>query len=310
MTPKPCVTHRPPRRADRAAGAGLAGPAPPLQRGAALGAALLAGLLAAACAGPPARPPSPTQTLALTSSERAATALQRGDLAQAQTRYQAALGAAVALQDPALTGAALLNLTLVSARLGDLAAAHGHVDRILDAPGQFDAAIRARASARKALLYLDAGEKDQALRWAEQAGALCASPCPLAAMLGNLRGHLALASGDAAAAAALAGTAAAAAAAAGQDGERAAALRLQALAAGRLGDPGRAAESLAQALQIDRRLGQPDRVALDLLFAGDNEQQRGNRALADDFYQRALSVYEAVGDARGAEQLRRRLSRR
>ena len=296
--PRPCVSLRP-LRAE-------AGPAALL-----LAAALL--LQLAGCASPPARPPSPTQALASASSERGARALQRGDWAQALAHYQATLQAAVALQDPALTGAARLGLSVVQARLGALDAANAQADQILARPTYFDASQQARAAARKAVLALDGPQPADALRWADRAEGLCAAPCALAPLLGNLRAHAALARGDGATAARLAEAAARAAEAAGQDGEWASALRLQARALGQLGQSGQAdqaAAALALALQIDRRLGQPDRVALDLLLAAEVEDLRGQRDAATDLLQRALAVYSAIGDARQADAVRQRLAGR
>ena len=292
--PRPCVSPRP-LRVSPAAGRLLA---------------CAASLALMACASPPTRPPSPTQALASASSERGARALQRGDWPQALAQYQATLQAAVALQDPALTGAALLGLSLVQARLGALDAANAQVDQILARPAYFDAGLQARAAARKAVLALDGPQPGEALRWADRAELLCAAPCALAPLLGNLRAHAALARGDTATAASLADAAGRAAQAAGQDGEQASALRLQARALGRLGQPEPAATALASALQIDRRLGQPDRVALDLLLAADVEDLRGQRDAATDLLQRALAVYSASGDARQADAVRQRLAGR
>ena len=272
--------------------------------------ALAAGLALLACASPPARPPSRTQALASASNERGARALQRGDWPQALAHYQATLQAAVALQDPALTGAARLGLSVVQARLGALDAANAQADQILARPTYFDASQQARAAARKAVLALDGPQPADALRWADRAEGLCAAPCARAPLLGNLRAQAALARGDGAAAARLAEAAARAAEAAGQDGEWAGALRLQARALGPLGQADRAAAALALALQIDRRLGQPDRVALDLLLAAEVEDLRGQRDAATDLLQRALAVYSASGDARQADAVRQRLAGR
>ena len=292
-----------PRRADR-----LAATVGARWRVLAAAASLLAG-----CASAPDQPPSRAQGQAVATSERAARLLARGDLAAARQGYLQALAAAQAVQDPALEGAALLNLTLVNARLGDLAGAHLAVDRILAAPARFGPALQARAAARKALLRLDDHAPDEALRWADQADRACERPCSLAAAMHNLRAQVALARGDAAAAAAAAHLAAAAAVAAAQPAEEAGALRLLARAWMRQGDPTlatQAADALARALAIDRRLGLPDRVALDLLFAADNEDQRGQPAAASDLLGRALAVYTAIGDARNAEAVRQRLAAR
>ena len=284
-------------------------------------------LALSACAGPPARPPSPTQALADTSAAQALRAFQRADWALAQARYQAALQAAVALQDPARTGAALLGLSAALARQGDLAGAQAAVDQILADPQAFDAGLQARAATRKALLLLDGPAPDAALAWADRASALCAAPCALAPTLDNLRAHRALARGAPAEALALARAAGAAAQAGAhsnapssaqstsapidaQEGEQAGALRLQGRALAALGQTESAATALAQALAIDRRLGLPDRVALDLLLAADLDDQRGRREAATALLQKALEVYRASGDSARAEALRQRLASR
>jgi len=306
-----------PRRADRLAGVGarwrvLAAPhwwllAAPRWR------LLAAASLLAGCASTPDLLPSRAQDQAVATSERAARLLARGDLAAARQGYLGALAAAQAVQDPALEGAALLNLTLVNARLGDLAGAHGAVDRVLAAPARFGPALQARAAARKALLRLDDHAPDEALRWADQADRACLQPCALAAAMHNLRAQVALSRRDAVAAAAAAQRAAAAAVAAAQPAEEAGALRLLARAWMQQADPTLApqtADALARALALDRRLGQPDRVALDLLLAADNEDQRGNSAAAAELFDRALAVYTATGDRRNADRVRERVHQR
>ena len=270
---------------------------------------LAAASLLAGCASAPDLPPSRAQDQAVTSSERAARLLARGDLTAARQGYLGALAAAQAVQDPALEGAALLNLTLVNARLGDLAGADAAVDRVLAAPARFGPALQARAAARKALLRLDDNRPDDALHWADQADRVCAQPCALAAVMHNLRAQVALSRGDAVAAAAAAQAAAAAAVATAQPAEEAGALRLLARAWLQQADPRLApqtADALARALATDRQLGQPDRVALNLLLAADNEDLRGNSAAASELLDRALAVYTATGDRRNADRVRQR----
>jgi len=267
----------------------------------------LAGLLSACAGASPEQTPSRAQQQAVVNSERAARVLARGDLPAARQAYVVALASAQAVQDPALEAAALLNLTLVHARLGDTLAAHRAVDQILNAPARFEPALQARASARKALLRLDERADDDALRWADRASDACASPCALAAALDTVRGQVAFSRSDFAGAALLARRAIAAAGASAQQAEQAGALRLLARTQMRLGETGPAAEALARALAIDLRLGQPDRLALDLFYAAETEDQRGNSAQASSLYLRALAVYEATGDSRNADVLRQRM---
>lgn len=305
--PRPSVSHHPPSQpplplADRRED-GL--------RPAALSAWWLAALLTLplwGCSSAPSQPPSAQQALAKASSERGARALRRGDLPQAQAQYQAALNAAVALQDPALAGAVRLNLTLVASRLGDVRGAHAQVDQILQAPQFYPPAWQAQAAARKALLLLDSATPASARPWIDAAQAGCDAPCAMAAMLTNLRAHLLLEQGEPALAMAQAAAAAALALASQQGSEQATALRLQARAGARMGQTEAALTALTQALVIDRQRGQPEPLALTLVLLADLYTQRDQVDLAIDHYQRAIDVYTAIGDARQADLLRQRLS--
>ena len=265
--------------------------------------------LAAACSSTPPSPgPNAAQKSALNLAQAASRSLARGDLAQARAMYEASLKAAESVEDFDLAASALLNLALVQSRAGDQAAAHARLERILSAPQRYGPAMVARASARKALLHLDQPDLDAALRFADAAQAACAAPCELAAMLADLRAHVALQRGDPASAATLAARAAELASAAGQEPERANALRLLGQSRSRLGQNEEAASALAQALAIDRRLGLAERIGLDLVYAGHNEESRAQLAAAREFYQRALEVYRAAGNAAAAETVRARLA--
>jgi tetratricopeptide (TPR) repeat protein len=254
-----------------------------------------------------ARPPqNPAQHNATTLSQAAARAWARHDAAQARTLYENALAAAESVEDFDLAGAMLLNLALVQGASGDLAGAHARVDRIVNAPQRYGASWVARASARKALLYLDAPDDTAALTWAERAQAACATPCELDATLSNLRAHVALQRRDSDAAAQWA--ARAATQAAEETAERANALRQLGRARKQLGQADAAAAALAQALAIDRKLGLSERVALDLVEAADNEAVRGQTAAAREFYERAIDVYQAAGQSKAADAARQRLA--
>lgn len=270
-----------------------------------LATALVAGLVACAAA-PPA--PNPAQQSAQNASQAAARALARGDLPQARSQYEAALLAAESVEDFQLAGAALLNLALVHARAADLTGGHARLDRMLAAPQRYGPAMVARASTRKALLYLDAPDLEAALTWADAAEAACTAPCELGASLANLRAHVALQRGDAALAAQWAGRAVALATEPVAAAEQANAMRLLGRARSQLKLHDEAGQSLAQALAIDQRLGLPERVALDLVDAAENEQARGRTAAAREFFERALVVYQAMGQRAATDRLRARLA--
>ena len=278
----------------------------PRRLGAVLLVALVA-LLVAGCSSPPARTTNTAHEAALALNQRAARALQRGDKLQALALYEQALTVADSVEDFDTGGATLLNLAAVHARLGQTAQAHQRVDRILRSRSRYAGALQAQAAARKALLYLDAPDLAAALQWTDKAEAGCAAPCALAATLTDVRAHVALERGDAAAAAALAVRASAQAESAQQSAEQANAQRLLGRAQMRLGDHVAAAAALQRALDIDRALGLPERIALDLLHAGDNEQRRGQKPAARDFFERALQVGQAAGLARQVEAAQARL---
>lgn len=267
---------------------------------------LLLGMLVG-CASPGPAPNAP-QLTASSASQQAARALDRGDLPQARAMYERSLAAAESVEDFQLAGAALLNLTLVHARAGELAAGHERLDRILAAPQRYGTAMQARAAARKALLHLDGPDAEAAMRWAGAAQAACVDPCELGATLAVVRAQVAWQRGDIASATQEATTAAALALQRGQAAEQANALRLLGRARSRAGQPIEAAAALAQALAIDQRLGLPDRVALDLVYAADNEQSRAQAAAAREFLERALNVYLAAGQAKAADVVRARLA--
>ena len=268
-------------------------------------AALVATLWACGSA-PPS--PNPAQQAAQAVSQTAARALARGELGPARSQYEAALRAAESVEDFQLTAAALLNLALVQARAADPAGAHARLDRILAAPQRFGPAWVARASARKALLFLDVPDLDAALSWADSAQAACANPCELGASLANLRAHVALQRDDAAQAASWAARAATITTQPGGAAEQANALRLLGRARSRLKQHDEAALSLAQALAIDRGLGLPERIALDLFHAAENELGRARMPAARDFFERALRVYQAAGLDSAAAVVRTRLA--
>jgi hypothetical protein len=270
---------------------------------------LLALIGLVACTTPKTPPESALHLQGVALQMAGTRALQRGELAAARTAYLAALAAAESIEDFSAAGSALLNLAVVQARLGQRADAHERLNRLLQSPLRFPAALQHQAAARKALLWVDEGANAEALRWADAAEAGCAAPCPVAPAMDNLRAHLALGRGDAPAAAAAAQRAAAAAAVLALPAEQANALRLAGRAALVQGDADAAATVLAQALKIDQALGLPERIALDLQFAAQAEVLRGQAAAAREFYARAAVVREALGDTLGAQALRAQAAR-
>lgn len=260
-----------------------------------------------ACSSPPAKPSSPAQAQGQAQNQNAARALRRGDAAAALASYQAALAAAESVEDFESSAVALLNLATVHSQLGQNEAALAQVDRILAAPALFSVAAQAQAAARKALLWVDQGQIEQALSWADRSLVLCPSTCALAPAMNNLRAHVALGRGELERATHLALQAAEQAAAAGLPAEQANGQRLAGRALSQQGQHVRAAELLAQALLLDQTLGLPDRIAADLQFAAQNEVRRGQLGAAKAYLERAWVVSQAAGHTARAAALRQQL---
>lgn len=263
----------------------------------------------AACSSSPPKPMNAAQTATQAQSQNGGRALRRGDLDGALAAYTEALAAADSVEDFSAAGTQLLNLALVYARLGQASAAHARLDRILNAPQRYNDALQGQAAARKALLLLDAGSHGIALHWADRAQAHCPEPCPLTPAMTNLRAFIALERSELQRAAGMATRAAELAEDHKLPAERANALRLQGRAQTRLGQTEPAATALAQALAIDRELGLPERIALDLMYAGENEERRGDTAAAREFFERALQVSTAARLTPLSETLRERLGK-
>lgn len=272
-----------------------------------LSALLAACALIAGCGGG-ARPlANPALNAAREQNIAASRLLDSGNPARAIELYRQSLKAAEAIEDFELAASNLSNLALAHARLAQWRDAHAAVDRVIGAPQRYGTAAVALAGARKALIHLDEGALDDALRLAQLAEQGCPSPCGYAATLANLRAQVALMRGandeaarHAARAADLAGTA--------QPAEQATALRQWGRALSLTGRHTEAAQALARALSLDKQLGASAGIALDLIYAGDNEARRGDLSLARDFHQRALTVYTALGDSSGAALARARLT--
>jgi tetratricopeptide (TPR) repeat protein len=273
----------------------------------ALAAALVACVLAGGCGAPSGRAPGPVLEAARAQNVGGTRALAAGNATAALALYQASLAGAESVEDFDLAGANLLNIALAHAQLGQWSEAHVAADKVIAAPQHYGQASAARAAARKALIHLDEGNAQAALRWADNADGACGAPCPFAATLENLRAHLALEQAQNEPAIRHASRAAELAATPDLESERATAWRLLGRAYSRAGRTAEAARLLASALELDRGLGLAAPIALDLLYAGDNEANRGEPARAREFYARAASVYAAAGNPQSAESARSRL---
>jgi len=273
-----------------------------------LGAALVACLLAGGCSSPASRAPSPVLEAARSQNQAGTRALEAGNSAGALALYRSSLAGAESIEEFDLAGANLLNIALAHAQLSQWSEAHAAVDKVIAAPRYYGQDNAARAAARKALIHLDQGDAQAALRWADTAERGCAAPCAFTATLENLRAHLALEQSQTDAAIRHASRAVDLATPPTMEAERASAWRLLGRAYTRAGRSAEAAQMLANALELDRRLGLTARIALDLVYSGDNQARNGDSALARELYERAVTVYVAAGNTKGADLARLRLA--
>ncbi len=147
--------------------------------------------------------------------------------------------------------------------------------------------------------YADAAEwLEKAASWCGQ------QSCALSGAINNVRGLLALEAGHSEAAAASARAALEASRRSGDRVEAANAMRLLGHVAIRSGDAAAALAALNEALGIDRELALPRKIYLDLVGMGRASALGGERAAARTYYERALAVSEADRDAPGADEMR------
>lgn len=267
--------------------------------------AALACALLAACGTQPAKPRPAAVSSALESNRRAEASLRAGDLEAAARGYREALRASQSLEDPDGIAANAVNLSIVYQRLGRLDDARASLAPVLEQGNLvFPPERLAQAALRRAVIDLDERRYAGASGWVERADAYCSRSCSVAGAVQNVKGQLALETGDANAAATSAKGALDAARAAGDRSEAANALRLLGISTLRAGDAAAALAHVDQALAIDRELGSPRKIRLDLVWLGRISAARGEQASALAYYERALAISTAENDANGAAEVR------
>ena len=260
-------------------------------------------LVSAGCATSGDKQPPSRLARAIQENHRGEQFFARGEYKTAMEHFRRALRDAESIENEDAIAANLINLSIVQQRLGDRAAAASSVERILnEGELRFGEQRLAEAAVRRSLLALEAGAHAEAKKFTELAQHHCRDQCGVRGKVLGLRGYLALASGNGAAAEAL-GMQAVAVHRAGNDREELAnGLRLVGSAAQLLGDPARGLPSLEEALAIDKRLALPRAVVGDLLALGRAHEQLGNADRARGFFERAVAAAKADGNAAAVEQ--------
>jgi tetratricopeptide (TPR) repeat protein len=267
----------------------------------------LACALLAACSQPPVKLAPEGTTAVIEANRKADNYFRNGNLNNAARYYLEAIRLAQAVEDADGIAANAVNLSIVQQRLGRYAQARASLALILDQRGKliFPQERLSQAALRRAVLDMDEQQFSSAAEWVERAANYCGrSSCPLLAGIHNVRGQLALESGQIEAATASAKAALSASRGTGDRAETGNALRLLGLAALRKGDAAAALGFLDEALVIDRELALPRKIYLDLVGLGRAKASSGERDAARSFYERALTVSDADRDLQGTAAAR------
>lgn len=272
-----------------------------------LRAAVLACALLGACGAlPPANPPPSGEAAVIEANRRADAYFRGGNLEGAARYYAEAVRLARSVEDAEGIAANAISLSIVFQHLGRHAEARATLAPVLeDGRLTFSPERLAQAALRRSILDLDERRLASSAGWVDRAAAHCGQRgCALSGAIHNVKGQLALETGDLESAAANARAALGASRAAGDRAETANALRLLGLAAVRGGNAAGAAASFGEALALDRELAVPRKIYLDLVGLGQASALKGDRRAARSYYERALAVSEAARDGRNATEAR------
>ncbi|MDO8684772.1 MAG: tetratricopeptide repeat protein [Armatimonadota bacterium] len=247
---------------------------------------------------PPA--PSPQQEAAIQFNQRGATAFRQGDYRAALAAYQQSLAIHQSVENVEGIATELMNLAVVHRRLGDATAAHTALDQIINPSGlSFTSERRAEAAYRKASFYLEDGNPNEARSWADKALGFCQA-CRTEGSLVNLLARMS-APANPENTLRLAQRALALNRKVGDKIEEANSLRLMADASFARDDFNSTQQFYADALSLDKEAGSVTKIALDLMGIGRSLARLGKRTEAADFFQRAYSVSEGVGDTKAMD---------
>ena len=244
---------------------------------------------------------SPQQETAIQYNQRGRTAFGQGDYPEARAAYQQALAIHQSVENTEGIATELMNLSLVHRRLGDTTAAYAVLDQIINSSGlSFTSAQRAEAAYRKASFYLEDGNQNEAKSWADKALGFCHG-CGTEGRLYNLLARMSL-SGNPQETLNLARRALAQNRNAGDKAEEANSLRLIADASFASGDFKTAQQFYGDALALDKDAGTAAKIALDLMGLGRSQARQGRRDEALEYFRRAYSVSEGVGNTNAMEE--------
>ncbi|MDP2167077.1 MAG: tetratricopeptide repeat protein [Thermodesulfovibrionales bacterium] len=231
-------------------------------------------------------------------NRKAEDSFKKGDYERALIYYQEALRVNRSIENTDGIAVELINISAVCRRLKDNENALRSIDEILNNPSlQFSDPHRANAAFIKAMIHMDGERPEDASSWADKALSFCgASRCGLEGKIFNLKGRIALSSGDASSAITFAAKGLDLSKGNGHAEEAANSLRLLAGAKALSGQHGEAFRLYEDAFSLDKSLGLSRKIALDLMGAGRALLKQGRPDDAAAYFRRALSVARASGD--------------
>lgn len=239
----------------------------------------------------------PEATLrAMDLNQRAEVAFKRGDFKRALSLYNGALRINRSIENKDLIALNIFNISIVYRKMGDLKSADSALDEILNPTGIFSERWLGEASFLRALIRFDMGLTDDALRWTESSISYCGR-CDFFGRNYNLKARILLKKALPADALKYAKDALKLNKESKNPEEYAISLRLMAEANLLLGEYQSALNLYEEALSADKSLALSGSIFSDLIGAGDALFSLGKPKEARQYYQRALGVAEAMGEA-------------
>lgn len=256
---------------------------------------LLCGILllaVAACGSAPARQPVATE-LAKKADHEAHRAMRDGDLKRARELFRQTMLMQQSLDDLPGSAMAAINLSSVSHKLGDSAAALGLLNEVLAADNQVQipSDLRIATSFRKAVILADTGKDADAQSALLMAIQECGKQCAFSAGINNLSARIALKRDDFTLALTIANSVISAGA---EKEELANALRIAGAAEFALEQYASGLAHYQSALELDKELALSSRIAEDLQGIAKSLAKQGRKIEADVFARRAEAVNAAA----------------
>jgi tetratricopeptide (TPR) repeat protein len=261
---------------------------------------ILCGLVLASCGGGTAEKRdaiAAERVKAAELSEKAAAAYEKGAYELALKYYREALRVSRSVEDFDSIAIGSINTASALRATGRLDEAYGLMDGLLQAPYmRISHDVEAEARYMKALILLDRNDPGGAIEESALALDVCKRDCSALARIYNLLARANLEVGEYQLAGEQATAGRDASRRAGDGREEANALRLLAGVDESEGRFESSAELLEQALGIDKKLALGPKIYSDLMGMGRVSARMGNTGKAGEYYRRALSVAQALGD--------------